>query len=110
MLGEPLAKGGPVMVPLFACSIVALAVALELAEGGKLDEALAVARPRGGDRGGYGGAARARGGRHGRGAARRRRQAGHRGLPPGGETLTSGRGLALVILVIGPVAGLAIGL
>ena len=31
------------MIPLFACSIVALAVALELAEGGKLDEALAVA-------------------------------------------------------------------
>jgi biopolymer transport protein ExbD len=43
MLVQTLAKGGPVMVPLFACSIVALAVALELAEGGKLDEALAVA-------------------------------------------------------------------
>jgi len=62
MLVQTLAKGGPVMIPLFACSIVALAVvverltfwwrqgdaapalrALELAEGGKLDEALAVA-------------------------------------------------------------------
>ncbi len=47
MLVQTLAKGGPVMIPRFACSIVALAVALavalELAEGGKLDEALAVA-------------------------------------------------------------------
>jgi len=60
---QTLAKGGPVMIPLLACSIVALAVvverlafwwrqgdpgpalrALELAERGKLDEALEVAR------------------------------------------------------------------
>lgn len=60
---QTLAKGGPVMIPLFGCSIVALAVvierlafwwrhgeqitaerALELAERGKLDEALEVAR------------------------------------------------------------------
>jgi biopolymer transport protein ExbB len=58
-----LAKGGPVMIPLVLCSVVALAVvverlgfwwrqgdlnpaerALELAERGKLDEALEVAR------------------------------------------------------------------
>jgi biopolymer transport protein ExbB len=62
-LVQTLAKGGPVMIPLLACSIVALAVvverlafwwrhgdqgpalcALELAERGKLDEALEVAR------------------------------------------------------------------
>ena len=62
-LVQTLAKGGPVMIPLVACSIVALAVvverlafwwrqgdegaaqrALELAERGKLDEALEVAR------------------------------------------------------------------
>ena len=62
-LVQTLAKGGPVMIPLLACSIVALPVvverlafwwrqgdpgsalrALELAERGKLDEALAVAR------------------------------------------------------------------
>lgn len=60
---QTLAKGGPVMIPLLGCSIVALAVvierlgfwwrqsdprvverALELAERGKLDEALEVAR------------------------------------------------------------------
>jgi len=60
---QTLAKGGPVMIPLAACSVLALAVvlerlgywwrngdhraaerALELAEGGKLDEALEVAR------------------------------------------------------------------
>jgi biopolymer transport protein ExbB len=60
---QTLAKGGPVMIPLLACSVVALAVvverigfwwrhggeeaaerALELAERGKLDEALEVAR------------------------------------------------------------------
>ena len=62
-LVQTLAKGGPVMIPLLACSIVALAVvverlafwwrqrdrgaalrALELAERGKLDEALELAR------------------------------------------------------------------
>ena len=62
-LVQTLAKGGPVMIPLLACSIVALAVvverlafwwrqgdqglarrALELAERGKLDEAVEVAR------------------------------------------------------------------
>ena len=62
-LVQTLAKGGPVMIPLLACSIVALAVvverltfwwretdrgaalrALELAERGKLDEALEVVR------------------------------------------------------------------
>jgi biopolymer transport protein ExbB len=62
-LVQTLAKGGPVMIPLIGCSIVALAVvierlgfwwrqgdaraaerALELAERGKLDEALEVAR------------------------------------------------------------------
>jgi biopolymer transport protein ExbB len=60
---QTLAKGGPVMIPLVICSVVALAVvverlgfwwrqgdvgpaehALELAERGKLDEALEVAR------------------------------------------------------------------
>ncbi|MGH7403863.1 MAG: MotA/TolQ/ExbB proton channel family protein [Candidatus Rokuibacteriota bacterium] len=60
---QTLAKGGPVMIPLVLCSVVALAVvierlgfwwrhgdarpaerALELAERGKLDEALEVAR------------------------------------------------------------------
>ena len=60
---QMLAKGGPVMIPLVLCSVVALAVvierlgfwwrhgdvgpaerALELAERGKLDEALEVAR------------------------------------------------------------------
>jgi len=60
---QMLAKGGPVMIPLVVCSVVALAVvierlgfwwrhgdvgpaerALELAERGKLDEALEVAR------------------------------------------------------------------
>lgn len=60
---QTLAKGGPVMIPLVVCSVVALAVvierlgfwwrhgdvgpaerALELAERGKLDEALEVAR------------------------------------------------------------------
>jgi biopolymer transport protein ExbB len=60
---QMLAKGGPVMVPLVLCSVVALAVvierlgfwwrqgdvgpaerALELAERGKLDEALEIAR------------------------------------------------------------------
>jgi biopolymer transport protein ExbB len=60
---QTLAKGGPVMIPLVICSIVALAVvierlgfwwrqgdvrpaerALELAERGKLDEALEIAR------------------------------------------------------------------
>jgi biopolymer transport protein ExbB len=60
---QTLAKGGPVMIPLALCSVVALAVvierlqfwwrhgdaaaaqrALELAERGKLDEALEVAR------------------------------------------------------------------
>lgn len=60
---QMLAKGGPVMIPLVMCSVVALAVvverlgfwwrqgdtapaerALELAERGKLDEALEVAR------------------------------------------------------------------
>jgi biopolymer transport protein ExbB len=63
ILIQTLAKGGPVMIPLVGCSIVALAVmierlgfwwrqgneraaerALELAERGKLDEALEVAR------------------------------------------------------------------
>ena len=62
-LVQTLAKGGPVMIPLLGCSIVALAVvverlafwwrqrdrgaaarALELAERGKLDEALEIAR------------------------------------------------------------------
>jgi biopolymer transport protein ExbB len=62
-LVQTLAKGGPVMIPLVLCSVVALAVvierlgfwwrqgdvaaaerALELAERGKLDEALEVAR------------------------------------------------------------------
>jgi len=60
---QTLAKGGPVMIPLVVCSVVALAVviervgfwwrhgdvgpaerALELAERGKLDEALEIAR------------------------------------------------------------------
>jgi biopolymer transport protein ExbB len=60
---QTLAKGGPVMIPLVVCSVVALAVvierlgfwwrhgdvgpaerALELAERGKLDEAIEVAR------------------------------------------------------------------
>jgi biopolymer transport protein ExbB len=60
---QTLAKGGPVMIPLMVCSVVALAVmierlgfwwrhgdvgpaerALDLAERGKLDEALEVAR------------------------------------------------------------------
>ena len=60
---QTLAKGGPVMIPLVLCSVVALAVvierfgfwwrqgdvepaerALELAERGKLDEALEIAR------------------------------------------------------------------
>ena len=64
---QTLAKGGPVMIPLLSCSIVALAVvverlafwwrqgdpgaaerALELAERGKLEEALEVARRAGG--------------------------------------------------------------
>jgi biopolymer transport protein ExbB len=63
MLIQTLAKGGPVMIPLMVCSVVALAVmierlgfwwrhgdvgpaerALDLAERGKLDEALEVAR------------------------------------------------------------------
>jgi biopolymer transport protein ExbB len=67
MLIQTLAKGGPVMIPLLGCSIVALAVvaerlafwwrqgdqraaerALDLAERGKLDEALEVARDAGG--------------------------------------------------------------
>jgi biopolymer transport protein ExbB len=62
-LVQTLAKGGPVMIPLIGCSIVALAVvierlgfwwrqgdaraaerALELAERGKLDEALEITR------------------------------------------------------------------
>jgi len=62
-LVQMLAKGGPVMIPLLACSVVALAVvaerlgfwwrqgdqgaaerALELAERGKLDEALEITR------------------------------------------------------------------
>jgi biopolymer transport protein ExbB len=62
-LVQTLAKGGPVMIPLLGCSVVALAVvlerlafwwrqgdhraaerALELAERGKLDEALEIAR------------------------------------------------------------------
>jgi biopolymer transport protein ExbB len=66
-LVQTLAKGGPVMIPLLGCSIVALAVvverlafwwrqgdqgaaerALELAERGKLEEALEVARRAGG--------------------------------------------------------------
>lgn len=64
---QTLAKGGPVMIPLLGCSVVALAVlverlafwwhqrdqgtaerALELAERGKLDEALEIARGGGG--------------------------------------------------------------
>jgi biopolymer transport protein ExbB len=64
---QTLAKGGPVMIPLLGCSIVAVAVvierlafwwrqgdqraaerALELAERGKLDEALEIARGAGG--------------------------------------------------------------
>ena len=64
---QTLAKGGPVMIPLLGCSIVALAGvverlafwwrqgdqgaaerALELAERGKLDEALEIARNAGG--------------------------------------------------------------
>lgn len=108
-LVQTLAKGGPVMIPLLGCSIVALAVvierlgfwrrqdneraaerALELAERSRLDEALEVAR----------GA---------RGAARGRRKAGDRGHAAGDAALThrGPRALALSILTVGLAVGLA---